>query len=178
MAWTGRGPAIGMGVLALHALLIAFLIRAVVQPAAPPPEREIQLVLVRLAPAKPVQKKPRLRGIAATPRTITLPRFYALPPVSSPPDTALPGLGATFGCSASNYDTLSTARRAACGHGPWQFDRQARETAALSLPPPPHQMTPAEIAEHTRNTTDPCLAEKAAHLQFCIYKIIYGDKLP
>jgi hypothetical protein len=62
--------------------------------------------------------------------------------------------------------------------GPWQFDHQTHETASLTIAPGPHQITPAEIAEHMRRTADPCAADKAAHLPFCIYRIIYGDKLP
>jgi hypothetical protein len=171
-----RKPAIGAGVLALHLLLVAFLIRAGISIPTPPrmPEPETMLVL-KPPPPKPAGKKPRAPSSSIT---ITLPRAFAPPPVSNPPSDALQGLGASLGCGASHYDTLTPAQRAACGRGPWQFDAQTRETAALMIPPSPHRMTPAEIAEHIRRTEDPCLAEKAAHLPFCIYTIIYGDKLP
>jgi len=182
MAWTGslRKAAIGAGVLALHALFVAVLIHAGVSIPAPAsaPERETLLTFVPLPPPpKPAEKKPRAPA-ASSSITITLPRVFAVPPVSNAPSSALQGLGAALGCSASNYDTLGEAQRAACGRGPWQFDGQAHETASLMIAPSPHRMTPVEIAEHIRRTEDPCLAEKAAHLPFCVYRIIYGDKLP
>jgi hypothetical protein len=181
MAWTGglRKAAIGAGVLALHALFVAVLIQAGISIPTPAstPERETLLTFVPLPPPKPAEKKPRTPA-ASSAITITLPRVFAPPPVSNPPSDALQGLGAALGCSASNYDTLSDAQRAACGRGPWRFDSQAHETTSLMIPPSPHRMTPVEIAEHIRRTEDPCLAEKAAHLPFCVYRIIYGDKLP
>jgi hypothetical protein len=176
-----RKPASAAAVLALHALLIVFLIRAGISVPAPAPQSEVetQIVLTRLPPPppapKPAEKKtrthaPALRSVAhATSRAITVPPFF---------NPTLQGLGAALGCSASNYDALSESQRAACGHGPWHFDSQARETASLTIKPEPYKMTPAEIADHIRRTADPCLPEKAAHLPFCIYTIIYGDKLP
>jgi len=180
MTWTGgwRKPAIGAGVLALHALFIAFLIHAGISIPihVSAPERETMIVLVPLPPpTKPAQKKPPATSSSIT---VTPPRAFAVPPASTTPSNALRGLGTALGCSASNYDALNDTQRAACARGPWQFDAQARETASLMVPPPPHQITPAEIAEHIRRTADPCTADKAAHLPFCIYSIIYGNKLP
>jgi len=181
MAWTGgwRKPAIGAGVLALHALAIAFLIRAGISIPihVSAPERETMIVLVPLPPPKPAEKKPRPPATSSS-IIITLPHAFAAPPASAAPSNALRGLGAALGCGASNYDTLNETQRAACARGPWRFDSQAHETASLMVPPPPHQITPAEIAEHIRRTADPCTADKAAHLPFCIYNIIYGNKLP
>jgi hypothetical protein len=180
MAWTGgwRKTAIAAGVLALHALVIAALIRAGISIPTPEPEQETVLALVPIPPPpKPAEKKLRAPATSSS-ITITLPHTFAVPLLSNPPSNALQDLGAALGCGASNYDTLNEAQRAACGRGPWKFDAQAHETASLMIPPPPHQITPAEIAEHIRRTEDPCLAEKAAHLPFCVYRIIYGDKLP
>jgi hypothetical protein len=178
MAWWK--PAIGLGVLALHALLILALIRA----ASWAPVREIaHEALITLTPLppprKPVEKKPRAPVTAIVPHAIatTLSRPLAAPPTTNPPDTTLQGLGASLGCSATNYDSLSREQRAACGRGPWVYDARARETAALIIKAP-HVMSAADRAERIRSTVDPCAAEKLIRQTDCIYKVIYGDKLP
>src|ERR1700679_450509 len=166
-------------VLALHVFVIAFLVRANLSTAPSPPERETMLVLTPLPPPTPANQNPPAPTAAATPsqRSTTPRRALALPPVPQLPDAALQGLGASLGCGASNYDSLDAEQRAACGHGPWSYDHDAKETASLVVKAP-HVMSAMERAERIRNTVDPCAAEKLTHQTDCIYKAIYGDKLP
>jgi hypothetical protein len=167
-------------VLALHAFLIAFLVRANLATAPSPPEHETILVLTPLPPPpKPAKRKPAAPSVVAAPFQLsrTPPRALAPPPIPQSPDAALQGLGASLGCGASNYDHLDAEQRAACGHGPWTYDHDAKETASLIVKAP-RVMSAAERAERIRDTVDPCAAEKLTHQTDCIYKVIYGDKLP
>jgi len=36
--------------------------------------------------------------------------------------------------------------------------------------------TGAEAMAHERATVDPCLPQKAAHVPFCIYRILHGGE--
>ncbi|MGH6871678.1 MAG: hypothetical protein ACREHE_09235 [Rhizomicrobium sp.] len=178
-----RNPAIGACVLALHAVALLVLIRW--QFASPPPsapEREITLLLPSLTPPKPAKADANRPGPAtqAPPShtfTITLPPDLAAPPATAQDTHALEGLGAALNCGAANYDRLDAVARAACGRGPWAYDRDKKETAALILKAP-HVMTHAERAERIRSTVDPCAAEKLTRQNDCIFRVIWGDKLP
>ncbi|HEX3673646.1 MAG TPA: hypothetical protein VHU87_05185 [Rhizomicrobium sp.] len=173
-----RKPLIGAGVLALHALLLAGLLD---MHSPPPPReeaRETTLLLLPLPHPKPPEEKTLPAPTPASHAiTITIPKNFVTPPNTE----TLPGaqgLGMALGCGAPNYDSLSPAERASCKHGPWGYDAQARETASLIIKAPPPPMSAADRAWRIRSTTDPCGAEKLAHIPFCIHKIIYGDKLP
>jgi hypothetical protein len=170
-------------VLALHALLALYAFHYVFTAPASMGGKEITLVLLPLPrkppPAHSDEKKPVATVHApGETRAITIPKDWQSVPQAAPQDgTALQGLGAALGCSATNYDALSPAARAACRSGPWKYDAAARETASLIIKAP-HVMSAADRAERIRSTVDPCAAEKLTHQTDCIYKVIYGDKLP
>jgi hypothetical protein len=175
-----RKSAIGACVLVLHALLILALVRTASWAPAMEIAHETQITLTPIAPLpKPIEKKKHTPVTAAAPHAIatTLSRPLAHAPTPDSPDTTLQGLGASLGCSASNYDSLHPEQRAACGRGPWAYDALSRETAALIIKAP-HVMSAADRAWRIRSTTDPCAAEKLTHQTDCIYTIIYGNKLP
>ncbi|HEY2070931.1 MAG TPA: hypothetical protein VGG48_15355 [Rhizomicrobium sp.] len=187
MAKDWRKSAIAGSVLALHALLILVLIRMqFAHPSAPTGEVETTLLLPALPAPQPKsddeKKKEALPDTRAS-HTITvtpqpdfvIPKDWKTPGISG---GGLPGVSASLGCSAATYESLSPAERAACGHGPWKYDHDAHETVSLMVPPPPHVMSAMERAERIRSTADPCLADKAMHMDFCVNHVIYGDKLP
>ncbi len=181
-AW--RKPAIGAGVLALHALAIIALVRMGLSlpPQTAEAQRETIITLLPLTPPRvvaPVAQAPAKKEKPAPSWITTIPRAITLPPqTGEPPGTSLPGLGASLGCGASGYDSLSAEQRAACNRGPWHYDARARETASLIIKAPPPGMSAADRAERIRDTVDPCAAEKLTHQTDCIYKVIYGNKLP
>jgi hypothetical protein len=170
-------------VLALHALLVLMLIR--MQFAAPaPPQAEHEITLLLMPAAKPPKREENKTPTASTPATRTAPAF-SLPKeftapnaITEPESHALDGVGASLGCGASNYDALDKDHRAQCGNGPWAYNKEQRETAALIIKAPHAAMNGAERAERIRSTADPCAAEKLTHQNDCIYKILWGDKLP
>jgi hypothetical protein len=178
-----RRAAIGAGVLALHALLALVLIR--MQFTAPtPPQAEHEITLLLMPAPKPPKREENKTPAASTPATRTAPAF-SLPKeftspnaITEPESHALDGVGASLGCGASNYDALDKEHRAQCGNGPWAYNKEQRETAALIIKAPPRGMTPMERAERIRSTADPCGAEKLTHQVECIHHVIYGDKLP
>jgi hypothetical protein len=178
-----RKPAIGAGVLALHALLALVLIR--MQFAAPaPPQAEHEITLLLMPAAKPPKLEENKTPTASTPATRTAPAFsipkeFTASPnaITLPENHALDGVGASLGCGASNYDALDPEHRANCGSGPWAYNKDQRETASLIIKAP-RGMTPMERAERIRSTADPCGAEKLTHQNDCIDRVIHGDRLP
>jgi hypothetical protein len=173
-----RKPAMAVGVAALHGLFALFLIR--MEFAPPPPESDAETTIFLLPlPPKPEEKKTEPSEPARSHAiTIAQPPAFTLPPAWRGPNApTAPGLGVSLGCAATNYDSLDKSQRAACGNGPWKYDAAARETASLIIKAP-HVMSAADRAERIRSTVDPCAAEKLTHQTDCIYKVIYGDKLP
>lgn len=177
-----RKPAIGAGVLALHVLLALMLIRMQFAPETPRAEHEITLLLMPAPEPPPPQEKKTPSESTPPARTapaFSIPRQFTSPNAITEPDShALDGIGASLGCGASTYDTLDAEHRAHCGSGPWAYNKDRRETAALIIKAPPPGMSAMERAERIRSTVDPCAAEKLTHQVDCIYHIIYGDKLP
>lgn len=182
MGWTGNRQRLifAAAALALHVLLIAIVLSAGRLAFLATPARETVLLLTPIArPPKPVEKKSRAPSIAPRPSAITAtpPRPFAWPPVPDSQSNALQGFGASLGCGAFHDGILDAEHRAACRHGPWTYDHDAKETASLIIEAP-HVTSAAERAARIRSTVDPCAAEKLTHQTDCISKIIYGDKLP
>ncbi|HEY1632770.1 MAG TPA: hypothetical protein VGF56_15745 [Rhizomicrobium sp.] len=184
MRWTGdwRKAVTGTVVLALHVLLV--LAAAYYAFALPPSAPEKEIILSLLPQPKPEEaKKVPEHVVPSAPSSARVPQPFVVPKDWSqrwaPEDgTSLKGLGASLGCSAANYDSLTPEARAACKRGPWVNDSDKRETLSLILKAP-HVMTHAERAERIRSTVDPCAAEKLTHQTDCIFKVIYGnDALP
>jgi hypothetical protein len=183
MSWTGdwRKAVAGALALGLHLLLALYAFHYVFAPPAREADREVTLTLSPLAKPAEAKKAEPVKSAAPTaphtPQPIIIPKNWTPPQWTPQEGTALQGLGASLGCSASDYDSLTPAERAACRKGPWKYDAEARETASLIIKAP-HVMSAADRAERIRSTVDPCAAEKLTHQTDCIFKVIYGDKLP
>jgi hypothetical protein len=170
----------GAVVLLAHLLLFDALYVIGYRPAQP---QEIFFTLpVWTPPAKPLEKTGPAKPVRRAVRPPPLFQFTPLPSNAiTLPDrdrSALQGLGQTLSCS--NPDSLSPEERKRCAEKVFKWVPKDDNGMSLVVKAPPPAMTAAERSERIRKTADPCLIAQQSntHVPECIYKTIYGDKLP
>lgn len=176
--WDPRRAVAALAVAAIHVVVIAGLMMATRVQVAP---REIVMVLPILysppvhKPPAPPKEKPRAVPAPAAP-SFVLPPAPPSNAITLPDTQALRGLGDWLACG--DPDKLSPEARARCAKRDLGLAPHKDEGFAFIVKAPPAPMSPAERKLHEMQTVDPCMVDKAAHLPFCVYSILYGDKLP
>jgi hypothetical protein len=171
--------AIAIGaVLTLHLLAVWFLLRAtLVTMASRPPLRDLPITLWLMPREKPTpatSQKPRAAHAPERRKIIALPP--RLTPRHGPNAAIWQSLGRSLACGDID---LSPQQRERCKHRLAAMPGADAQTRALIVKAPHSDaLTPAQQRLHEMRTQDPCIAEEAAHLPFCIYRIIYGNKGP
>ncbi len=172
-----RAVAIGIA-LALHLLSIWLLTRAnFVTVAARFSPRELPITLWLTLPQK---SRPAI--VKHQPPTARAQRRQSItPPPGLMPRGSLngaiwQGIGQSLACGNIG---LSPQQRERCKHQLVAMPGPEAQTRALIVKAPHSDaLTPAEQRLHEMRTQDPCFADETAHLPFCIYRIIYGNKGP
>ncbi|GEM_PF-6151731 len=162
-ARTGRmgSAAAALGVLLLHALVIAPFLTLHLSRTAEIVQREIEIGLLPLrkaapppAPVMPADKRNK-HAIAPIENTIRALSNVPLAP------SGLPAPGNALNCGMQ------------CGYSGLHYDPNDVRSFTLNEPPPEHKWSQPEIDRYVMRTADPCLAEKSAHVP-CVHEIIYG----
>jgi len=172
-----KAIAIGV-VLTLHLLAVWFLLRATfVTMASHPLLRELPITLWLMPREKPkpaTSQKPLTAHAPERRQTIVLPP--SVMPRQGPNAAIWQGLGQSLACGDID---LGPQQRERCKHRLAAMPGPDAQTQTLIVKAPRSDaLTPAQQRLHEMRTQDPCIAEEAAHLPFCIYRIIYGNKGP
>jgi hypothetical protein len=162
-------------VLAIHAVVIAALLRATFQADAPERRQtEMQIVLDQL-PQKTAPKSPAHGGGPPSAVALPLPDF-----INPNPSPQALSLGLTlFGCNPENLRDLMPAQQARCA----KLSGNAYTAVSSGLPvyikpkgPEWEGLRNSDIRARERNTADPCMAAKATGTE-CIHEITHGKGL-
>lgn len=171
---SAKKAAVAVAVILLHGPVLLALLAPRHNPPAPVAQHEIQLRLIPLRRAKPtldvhkantVPKKRKRPGVEDMIRALANHAADSTAPLA---------IGRALGCGASNFSALTPQQRAQCGNAPWHYDPNSARGFTLNGPKPEHKWSQAEINLYVMRTADPCLADKAAHLPFCVDTIIHG----
>jgi hypothetical protein len=178
--WDPRRAVAALAVAAIHVVVIAGLVAAIRVPMQIP-SREIVLVfpILYVPPAhkRPVPSKEKQRAAPAPPvPVLSLPNFPSNA-ITLPETHALRGLGDWLACGGDT-SKLSPEDQARCARRDLGLAPHKDDGLAFIVKAPPAAMSAADRAERIRDTVDPCMVDKAAHLPFCVNQIIHGDALP
>lgn len=179
MAWNLSRKLSAMLVLAIHAAVIAVLLRATFQSAAPPERREteMQIVLEQL-PQKTATKSSRPSGGLTGTAVLPLPDF-----INPNPSPQALSLGQTlFGCNPENLRDLTHEQLAKCA----KLSGNAYTAVSSGLPvyvkPPGPEwegLRNSDLRARERNTADPCAIAKMGKMATseCYHDIVHEKGL-